>query len=1074
MAGHGRCSAVTSRYGKGGRMKLYRVVTLVFGALLLGWGSADAQTTINLSVDNTSRERWTGDGAGAQAGLWLDRGDVGASDTRRDLIVGSPGWSTDQGRVYVIFGGPVRRGTLSLTLGDVVLTGGAAGDRFGEATAAGYVTMSEASDPLTLRRDLVVGAPGADADAGAVYLFQRGLTHGQSLGPADAILTITGAPAGARLGAALATGDLNGDGFREIIAAAPGAGTIYVIRGGASLPAAIDLSTPSADFFAIQGSASDGVGRALAAGDMTGDGIYELAIGAYNEGGTGAVYVINGRASDTFPSVMNLPADANARYGGIDTGDQAGWSLDIGPFDADAFWDLIIAAPGGGGPSNTRAEAGEIYVIWGSDTPASRSLSAADLTIYGASAGHRHGTDLAMGNIARRATYDLVSLAPGASTAGELHVVLGRLRSRFGAVHDLAQVLPDRRFIGDAAAGAITSALVYDLTGEGFEDVLAGTPSVDGGAVYISFSPHFVDTHEPNDTSSTATTIAVGAAVNSHIFTSNDVDWFRFTTVYHSHVRITLAVPSEAAYALELRNSSAALLKTSNLPGNGTAQTIVTTLPPGTYFARVAGGMTFSQASSYALRVTTGFFSDAFEPNHQSSAAVTIGTLPYQAKIYSDEDVDWYRFNVTGTGAVTVALQVPASADLALALFTPEGSIVGSSNQAGAGAHETISQTLVGPAEYRIRVSSSAGSSTTLNYTLTVSGASVANPAIPNILLGLGPHAGEGGWFAVRSGSERSLVSMPWGQLPWPEYNATGGGLRLAAGDFDGDGADEIVVGLGPGSGGWVAILDDAANGHRLLKWIRLPWPLYNAANGEVFPAAGDLDGDGRAEIVLGLGPGGGGYFLVVDDATQGFKTIGWRQVSWAAYNEANGATHPAVGDLDGDGRAEIVLGMGQGSGGWVQVINGPQQGYSHRKWIQVDWPSYTSNSARGTTFPAVGDLDGDGRAEIVLGLGPGSGGWFQVVDDFTAGFSHLGWYQISWNAYSAHNGETRPAVGNIDGDGRMEIVVGLAEYPGAGGWFEVFDDASTGFSRRGWYSVGYTKFTANGGGLYPAILSRR
>jgi hypothetical protein len=128
------------------------------------------------------------------------------------------------------------------------------------------------------------------------------------------------------------------------------------------------LSTPSPGvFFKIQGSAADGVGQVLAAGDMLGHAIpgtnttYDLAIGAPLEGGsTGAVYVILGRTSNSFPATMNLPTDANARYGGIDPGDEAGRSLQIIYLDKDKFADLVVGAPKAAGPGNARAQAGNL------------------------------------------------------------------------------------------------------------------------------------------------------------------------------------------------------------------------------------------------------------------------------------------------------------------------------------------------------------------------------------------------------------------------------------------------------------------------------------------------------------------------------------------------------------------------------------------------------------------------------------------------------------------------------------------------------------------------------------------
>jgi hypothetical protein len=338
------------------------------------------------------------------------------------------------------------------------------------------------------------------------------------------------------------------------------------------------------------------------------------------------------------------------------------------------------------------------------------------------------------------------------------------------------------------------------------------------------------------------------------------------------------------------------------------------------------------------------------------------------------------------------------------------------------------------------------------------------------LVVGLGPYANDGGWAAAHKGAAGSLNAASWLQLPWPAYNATGGGMHVATGDVDGDGLDEVIAGLGPGGGGWIAIFDDAQHGYALLRWIRLTWTDYNAANGEVWPAAGDLDGDGRAEIVAGLGQGGQGYFEIFDDASANFSHVAWRQVGWPAYSAgASGATHPAIGNLDGVGAAEIVLGLGAGSEGYLEIVGGAAENYTHRSWLQIGWPAY--NAANGTTFPAAGDVDGDGRAELVVGLGNGGAGWLERFEDAAAGFAHAGWLRTSWSAYNdTSTGETHPALGNLDGDARAEIAIGLGVFPGDGGWFEVFDDAATGFAGLGWRNVSWAAFGAAGGATYPAI----
>ena len=169
------------------------------------------------------------------------------------------------------------------------------------------------------------------------------------------------------------------------------------------------------------------------------------------------------------------------------------------------------------------------------------------------------------------------------------------------------------------------------------------------------------------------------------------------------------------------------------------------------------------------------------------------------------------------------------------------------------------------------------------------------------------------------------------------------GAGSVSGGDLDGDGRAEIVIGLGayPANGGWVEVREDAAGGYAHLKWIRLPFSDYNDANGEVHPATGDLDGDGSEEIVLGLGTytANGGWVEVREDAAGGYNHVKWIRVPFSAYNEANGATWPATGDVDGDNRDEILLGLGAfpADGGWFEFREDAAGGFAHTSWGQKE-----------------------------------------------------------------------------------------------------------------------------------------
>jgi len=347
-----------------------------------------------------------------------------------------------------------------------------------------------------------------------------------------------------------------------------------------------------------------------------------------------------------------------------------------------------------------------------------------------------------------------------------------------------------------------------------------------------------------------------------------------------------------------------------------------------------------------------------------------------------------------------------------------------------------------------------------LMFTVTQSG-----PPPTDIILGLGQASA--GWLEVQSNQGIGYTHNAWIQVPWPAYNNSNGETRPVTADLNGDGKKELIIGLGHGGDGWVEVRGDATAGYAHSTWIQVPWPAYNDTNGETFVAAGDLDGDGRSEIVIGLGTGAGGWLEIRDDATTGYAHLTWVRLGWPAYNNLNGATHPAVGDLNGDGKAEIVVGLGPGSGGWLEILGNPATGYAHQAWIQLSWDQYILTN--GETRPAVGDLDGDGKSEIVLGLTAGGNpqGWLEVRGNAAAGYAHQAWIQLNWPAYNAAVGETHPALRDLDGDGKCEIILGLGT--GGTGWVQILDNASNGYAHRAWLQVPWNDYDSFNGTTNPA-----
>ncbi len=116
-----------------------------------------------------------------------------------------------------------------------------------------------------------------------------------------------------------------------------------------------------------------------------------------------------------------------------------------------------------------------------------------------------------------------------------------------------------------------------------------------------------------------------------------------------------------------------------------------------------------------------------------------------------------------------------------------------------------------------------------------------------------------------------------------------------------------------------------------------------------------------------------------------------------------------------------------------------------------------------------------------MIGLSSGGGSWLMLYDDAITRFAPMpgtsgGWFQVPWAGYASANGASHPAVGNLDDDSRMELVVGLGV--GGYGYLAVFDDATNGFrvlpgaigEAPGWIRATSPNETAGGGVTWPAV----
>ncbi len=400
------------------------------------------------------------------AGSAVNGGDFDG-DGLPDLVVGAPSadvGGTNAGEVYVWFGAPTGSG--SLDDADLSFEGVDAGDRAGSWVGGGDVD----GDGLT---DLVVGAPEADTGGVAYVLLAPDTTS--TLAGAD--VTVSSSSVRTSLGSYVGlVGDLDGDGADELVVGDTNSTTdplyLYAAPSGA-------LGTADATVILTTATAGGSATNATRAGDLDGDGVDDLVVGApglwVGSVPVGGAFVFYG-----LPADGSLDMVADARLEGVAISEEAGTSVaPAGDIDGDGLGDLLVGAPG---PTHA---AGLVYLV--------TDLATADLalahTIFTGAYSGALGTSVAGGgDVDGDGTPDLVLGEPfdaftGAS--GAVHVVLD-IPTGTVTLDDA-----DASLQGTTASntgGAVH--LLGDADGDGLDDLLLGAwhddvSDTDAGAAWF-------------------------------------------------------------------------------------------------------------------------------------------------------------------------------------------------------------------------------------------------------------------------------------------------------------------------------------------------------------------------------------------------------------------------------------------------------------------------------------------------------------------------------------------------------------------------------------------------------------
>jgi hypothetical protein len=226
------------------------------------------------------------------------------------------------------------------------------------------------------------------------------------------------------------------------------------------------------------------------------------------------------------------------------------------------------------------------------------------------------------------------------------------------------------------------------------------------------------------------------------------------------------------------------------------------------------------------------------------------------------------------------------------------------------------------------------------------------------------------------------------------------GGVFVALADVNGDGILDVIAGAGPGGSPHVKVIDGTklnlveANGEIASTALIASFYAYDPGfSGGVTVAGADLNGDGHSDIITGAGPGGSPHVKAIDGTMLGNLSSNSQIANSAllaaffAYDPSfNGGVFVAAADVNHDGTPDIITGAGVGGSPHVKVIDG-----THLHALQANseiaagaligqFFAYDPRFAGGVRVDAL-DVNGNGRADIVTGAGPGGGPEVKVVD---------------------------------------------------------------------------------------------
>ena len=1023
------------------------------GASYVVFGKSDLGSTSSIALSSLNGSN--GFALPGIAGSYSGYSVSGAGDVNKDgvadLIIGAYQANSVAGASYVVFGKPGISNTGSLALSSLngsngfVVPGVVSSESGNSVSGAGDINGDGVAD-------LIIGAPYANSYAGASYVVfgKPGLLGSGSLALSSLDgsngFVLSGVTASSKSGYSVSgAGDINGDGVADLIIGAPYAngniGASYVVFGKPGIGNIGSLALSSlngSNGFVLPGpgvATDNESGHSVSgAGDINGDGVADLIIGAYRtNSGAGASYVVFGKPGlGSTGSILLSSLDGSNGFvlPGVASSSTGNSVSGAGDINGDGVADLIIGA------YRTNSGAGASYVVFGkTGLGGSGSLPLSSL-------------DGSNGFV-----------LPGVTNSGNGYSVSGAGDINGDGVADLI-------------IGTYQALKVYVVFGDIPPVLVNNSLSLSVGAA-VRLNPTYLAAYDRNHNNNTL--VFVPSAVSHGQFETVGVPGiplvnFTQQQIVNSAIQFvhdgTLVAPT---YNITVRSDGIAWTgpRSAEIAFSGT---------PSSYFPAVISLSSLNGQNGFKLdgentNDNSGLsVSTAGDINGDGYADLIIGAYGYPKG--SDKGRSYVVFGGAGLGGAGV---FNLSSLNGLNGFKLNGE--NNNDQSGYSVGMIGDINADGQDDLIIGAYGYPGGLNKGRSYVVFGGTGVGGGGILNLT---------------------SLNGINGFKLNGENNNDYSGWSVSTAGDMNADGQADLIIGAfgypsgsckgrsyvvfgGTGVGGGGILNLTSLNS---INGFKLNGENINDYSGWSVSAAGDINGDGQDDLIIGAynylgGSGKGRSYVVFGGANMGgtgilnltsLNGVNGFKLNGENNNDGSGNSVSAARDINGDGYDDLIIGAynypgGNGKGRSYVVFGGADVGgtgilnlsnLSGANGFKLDGENSNDNS--GWFVSATGDINGDGYNDLLIGApyylgnnargrsylilgGPevGSGGILNL-SSLTGGNG----FKLDGENSNDLSGYSVSVIGDINGDGPDDLIIGANRYPGGsnkGRSYVVFGD---------------------------------